>query len=271
MDYFLLFWDLGYRNIKILIQEDIKKEMVYDAWEDKYILPEDYQKYIVFSKSKIIISKDILIFTGGLYKNYIDESKLIYKKLLIMRCEPFFNYNSLKDLKLKNFVVLEDQRIYKKYRISVNSKHYIKKIYFKRYKNLEKPVRNKTLIYINTNLRFIELPEKEDKNILYVSGDTDTTGTFPEYVLKAPVPKLFNKFNKFLYTKTTRSFDCSSRLITECKFYNKEVLWNFNFEEYSGPDYGDTGLYWRNYDIQNNFKSLELTEKDDICYIINQL
>ena len=256
MDYFLLLYDLGYRNINILIIEDISPELLFNAWEDKYILPSDYKSFITFSKKKIIIS-GILIFTSGFYKGFLDKYTLVYKKLIIFSCNPYFNYSKIS---LKNFIVLEDKRIYKNN--FIHSRHYIKKIYFKRYKKL-RISENKTLIYINNNLRKIEV--KYNPNTLIVSGNS---GNFPEFVVNAPVENLFEKFDKFLYTKTTRRFDCSPRLITECKFYKKEVIWDFDFDEYCGKDYGDTGLYWRNYDIQNNFRSLELKEDDYICEIM---
>ena len=115
MDYFLLLYDIGYKNIKIIIQENIDPQMVYDAWEDKYDLPKDYKKYIEFTKKKIIMSKNILIFTGGIDKNYLYNHKIVYKKLILMRCNPDINYDALK---LKNYIVLEDQRVYKKYELS---------------------------------------------------------------------------------------------------------------------------------------------------------
>lgn len=258
MDYFLLFYDLGYLNAKILIQEAAPKNLFYNAWEDKYNLPIDYKKYIIFSTRKIIISKNILIYTGGFFEN--DESKynLIYKKLLFMRCAEYYDY---KDIALKNFNVLEDTRVYSNVGLSKNSIHYIKKIYFKRYKDIIKSD-NKILVYINSNLR--KIPEnilKEKEKYLIITGDSQIDKSY----LKAPVPKLFEKFNTFLYTETTKQFDCSPRLIAECQFYNKKVIFNFNTLDYFKKD---AGLRWRWYDIKNNFKSLELNENDDIIKLM---
>jgi len=258
MDYFLLFFEFGY-PVKIFIQEHISKELVYKSWEDKYILPKNYKKYIIFSQKKIIISKDILIFTGGFHNGYLEKYKLIYKKIILMRCNPFFKYDILK---LKNYIVLEDQRVYEKYGLSTNGIHYVKKINFKYFKSIKNVEQNKTLIYINSNLR--KMPDnilKEKDKYLVITGDTQ----LDESYLKAPVFDLFEKFSTFLYTETTRKFDCSPRLIAECKFYNKEVLFNFNKEDYFKID---SGLYWRWLDIKDNFKNLYLTKNDEIIKLI---
>lgn len=258
MDYFLMLWDAGIQS-KILIQEDISKEKIFQAWEDKYNLPDGYQEFIKFKKyPKVIISKDILIFTSGFHIGYVEQTRLIYKKLLLMRCNPFYDYTNL--LKKKNIHLLQDDRVYQKFG-ETKDINYIKKIYFKRYKTLQK-YSAKTLVYLNTNLRKIDnlVNIEQQKDTLYVSGDKmDVPG-----ILVAPVPNLFQKFSKFLYTKTSRQFDCSPRLITECIFYDKEIIWDFDFNEYAQENTGDTGLYWRWFDIQNNFWSLELTQEDDI-------
>jgi len=260
MDYFLLFYDMEYSGIKILIQENIDKEIMYNAWEDKYNLPKDYKKYIIFSQKKIILSKNILIFTGGLYDNYLQNYKLIYKKLILMRCEPTFNYNKLS---LKKYIVLEDNRVYSKYNLSINGIHYIKKIYFKRYKKINS-TSAKILIYINSNLR--KIPKnilKEKEKYLIITGDSQPDKSY----LKAPIKNLFEKFGIFLYTETTRRFDCSPRLIAECKFYNKKIIFNFNIIDYFKTD---SGLKYRWYDIQNNFNNLILNKDDTLIKVIHE-
>jgi hypothetical protein len=259
MDYFLLLYDLNY-SVNILIQEKINKQVIFDAWEDKYDLPKDYKKFINFKPNTKIILADTLIITSGLNENYLNKVKVISKKLILFRCNPSINYSNIIDN--KKVFLLNDMRVYK----DNIGDHYIKKIYFKRFKKLNKidKKNNKTLIYINSNLRKLETI-KEDKNMLYVSG---TDHNFGSFVLQAPIKKLFDKFDTFLYTRTTRQFDCSPRLITECYYYNKKIEFDFNFKEYCGPDYGDTGLYWRMYDINTDFDKVFLTEEDEVLNYI---
>ena len=39
-----------------------------------------------------------------------------------------------------------------------------------------------------------------------------------------PIDNIFNEFDIYIYTPTERNWDCSSRLIPECKFFGKEVI-----------------------------------------------
>jgi len=262
MDYFLLLREVGYINTKILIQDNIEKKLIFKAWEDKYNLPKDYKKNIKFSKSKVVLSKHTLIFVDGMYDYYWDRYKLVYKKLILFKCNPSTPHiNILNDPKI---LLLQDFRIYKDNQNLSNCIDYIKKINFKYFKNIKKSKQNKTLVYINSNLRKIPNNiEKEKEKYLVITGDSQPDKSY----LKAPVYNLFEKFDTFLYTETTKTFDCSPRLIVECFFYNKKVIFNFNTEEYFK---NDLGLKYRWYDINNNFESLFLIKDDEIIKIIKE-
>jgi len=254
IDYFLLFYNLNY-NVEIIIQESIDKHFIFEAWEDKYILPKDYKKFIKFKPNTKKIISDVLIITSGLNENYLNKVKLIYKKLILFRCNPNIEYKQLLNNRI---ILLNDFRVY---RDNIGN-HYVKKIFFRNFKKINTS-ENKILIYLNTNLRKID-EVNTNKNYLYVSGDDHPN----KNILKAPVKNLFSKFDTFLYTKTSRQFDCSPRLLAECYFYNKKIIFDFNFSEYCGQNYGDTGLFWRMFDIVSNFSSLILTEEDDILKYI---
>lgn len=45
---------------------------------------------------------------------------------------------------------------------------------------------------------------------------------YPESML--PIANFFDKFKTYIYTPTAKNWDCSSRLIPECKKFNKELL-----------------------------------------------
>jgi len=255
MDYYLFLKDSGFTNVKILIQEKISREELFKAYSDKYILPDNYKKDIIFKRNlKYLISKGTIIFTGGIDHNY--NVKLISQKLLLFRCNKEIDYSNFKH---KNVYLLQDNRFYDKPK-NIKIINYIKKIYFTRYKKINKSD-NKTLVYINSNIRKTSLVFNDD--YLVVSGTDIKDKTY----LKAPVANLFSKFNKYLYTETTRKFDCSSRLVPECYFYNKEILFNFNKEEYFKID---KGLKYRYEDTVNNFSNLDLKNGDTICNIITK-
>jgi len=262
LDYFLLLYDCGIQST-ILIQDRTKKEIIFNAWEDKYDLPEDYQDFVVFSSSTKIITKGILVFTDGFYENYLDNRTLIYKKLFLMRCSRTFDYNTIQK---KNVFLLQDERVYsKKDYDGIQNINYIKKIYFKRYRKLQEPTQDKTLVYVTSNLRKIPDNIIEDDYLIITGDKQDTKG-----YLKSPVPNLFQKFSTYLYTETTVQFDCSSRLLAECIFYNKKIKYNFNFQDYCSSDSGDTGLYFRHLDVHYNFQSINLDKDDAIIKILEK-
>ena len=67
------------------------------------------------------------------------------------------------------------------------------------------------------------------------------------------------KFDTYIYTPVERQFDCSPRLVTECSFYNKNVLINVN--------YVDIGLKTR-YEDCKHIECLDLNENDKILEVI---
>ncbi len=83
-----------------------------------------------------------------------------------------------------------------------------------------------------------------------------------------PVKNIFEKLNSYIYTPTRDKFDCSPRFIAECRFYNKDVIYHDINENYLKID---TGLQYRKYDIENDFKSINLEENDDIIEIIQSI
>ena len=92
--------------------------------------------------------------------------------------------------------------------------------------------------------------------------------SFPEM----PLENIFEKFDTYIYTPTYSvtkrglgCFDCSPRFIAECKYYDKEVIYDNIDEEYLKID---TGLKYRKLDIENNFESIILKENDDVIDII---
>ena len=274
MDYYLYFKDLGL-NAKILIQDKIKKELIYKVWEDKYKLNEldyNYKQDILFYSFTDIYAKNIIYVNGinNFDLKYIKnkKNKIFYKNIISFRCDPKTNYSFF--IKEKNHYLLYDKRLYKDPKELTNHSNsidYIKKINFKYFKNLSStsstPSTPNTLIYINSNLRDLkEISLKRNlKEILFVSSTTLSKEQIKFYkefgeLKYAPVKDLFNQFDTFIYTPNIRNFDCSPRLLTECKFYNKEIIIDFDITK-------DPGAYWRWYDIQNNFESLKL-EGDEI-------
>ena len=256
-------------EIKILIQDKIKNTLIKRSFQEKYNIPFDrISKDIIFKQFKKKIDffvSNIFINTSGLDDDKLKKYK--FSHYISFRCNPF-----KKLIDKENFYYFFDTRVYKRFNDPELKKskifHSVKKFYFKYYKKINK-TENRKLIYLNSNLRKIDIDyyKRKYQNVLFVSGNKFE---HPD-VIQAPVKNLFEKFDTYIYTPIQRQFDCSPRLLTESFYYNKKIIFDFDFKEYAGPDYGDTGLYWRWYDIQNNFNSLIYDENDELLLFLKKI
>jgi hypothetical protein len=167
-----------------------------------------------------------------------------------------------------NYFILQDNRIYDD--VSVNGIHYIKKILFSRFKKIIN-YSNNILIYSTFACRDISLDYIDslntkfpDSNFLLLTNSNNIKINLPSNFTSGVVPfkNLFSSFSSFLYSPLPFKFDCSPRFIAECNFYSKNVFFDI--------DYSDKGLFFRRYDIDNNFNSLFLDYSDPIFHIINK-
>ena len=250
-------------DIKILIMDKLKTSLLKEAFEDKYDLNfNNIKKDIIIDRNNKIKYAEIIIYTSGIAKYHYPQ--FASKCFISFRCNP-----NLEFINEKNVFYFLDKRVYDSFDLKFpeNTIQSVKKFYFKYYKkNLKSE--NKNLIYLNSALRNINISDykKKYKNLLFVSGGKYDNSD----VLEAPVKNLFEQFDTYIYTPIQRRFDCSPRLLTESYFYNKKIIFDFNFKEYAGPDYGDTGLYWRWHDIQNNFNDLIYNEDDELLKFIKK-
>ena len=106
-------------------------------------------------------------------------------------------------------------------------------------------------------IQYLFITNKENKPILPIEGFSFSI---------PPVKNLFEKFSTYVYTPVKRKWDCSPRFIAECKYFNKEVIFH-NIDYWKE----DKGLYWRQWDIENNFDSLFLKEDDEIIQILKNI
>lgn len=77
-----------------------------------------------------------------------------------------------------------------------------------------------------------------------------------------PVDDFMGLFKTFIYLPYTNGFDATPRLIPECKFYGKDVVYLEDL------DYKKSGGYYRYLDTKENFDSLFLTENDEVIKLI---
>jgi hypothetical protein len=271
IDYYLLL-KCKY-NIKILIGE----QLLYDyelVIRDKYDLSDqdvfDIIKNTTFvDRPKILIGNNIL-FVDGLLKTHFQNGgvRLMFKNIFTFRCSPRSNHQNLH---YKNVTLLQDNRAYSDDNdISIQ---YVKKIYFDKLKpvNFHPDV---ALIYGTGNCRLLDIQTIIDivkqynfkKYLLVTDVDMDISSPVVD-VIKPPIRNIFNKFGTYIYTPTQKSFDCSSRLIAECAFFGKHVIYHDITEEYLTVD---TGLSVRINDVTNGIDCITLTEHDEIFNILDE-
>lgn len=271
IDYYLL---LKHKyNVKILIGE----QLLYDyelVIRDKYDLSDQEVSEIIndttfVDKPKILIGNNILFVDGLLKTNFQNGGvKLMFKNIFTFRCSPTSNHENLH---YKNVTLLQDNRAYSDDNdVAVQ---YVKKIYFDKLRPISSNP-NVALIYGTGNCRLLDIQTiieitkqyNFEKYLLVTDVDMDITSPVVD-VIKPPVADIFNKFGTYIYTPTHKSFDCSSRLIAECAFFRKRVIYHNITDEYLAVD---TGLKARMNDVACGIDCISLSEHDDIFNILNE-
>lgn len=279
LDYYWFLKDIF--NVKILIGEEISYNFT-DLVRDKYDCSEEeivqlHDDITFADRPNIIIGNNILFVDGLLELNFQNGGvKLVFNNILTFRCSPRSRHNNLI---YKNVKLLQDNRVYND---DVDmSIHYIKKINFSKYKTLPtlyrppETARNTALIYSTKNCRLLDIEDiititdryDFDRYIIASDYESDIENDRIR-VCKTPVMKLFEQFNTYIYTAPHVSFDCSPRLIAECAFYNKNVIYHNITDEYLSKD---SGLAIRKNDIETNFTGLWLNAHDNIINILNEI
>jgi len=166
-----------------------------------------------------------------------------------------------------NFKVFQDYRVYGEDLQEKKTKNHIKKIFFNKLKLHKTREYNTALMYVSTDCR--ELTPSYIKEVLsqypsfkkiYVAVlDTSpyehlTTDRI-EFVVP-PMKSFHSKFDTMIYLPVGRKFDCSSRLIPECIYLGKKII-------YHDIDYKDLGLEVRKEDSKS-IMDLQLNRDDTL-------
>jgi hypothetical protein len=246
IDYYLILKDNF--KVKILIPEKIENLglLIRDKYDLKMPEYNDLMRNIILGDSPTLVKTNNIFFVDGSYKNF-SKSNILSKNIITFMCGDF----TLLDHDRDNLFVLLDYRVYPK--VPKNGTNYIKKILFDKYNTRFFKEGDKTLIYATENCR-----------------ETDITLDNQLKLTKKDLPYLglFNTIDSYYYTPVPRKFDCSSRLIPECKFYNKKVIFDQKVKEYF---FEDTGLFFRYLDTKTNFESLFLKPDDKIIEILKNI
>lgn len=267
IDYYFLLKD--FFKCCILLCENVDKNMLEVAIREKYDFTEDeiadILSHTIYSHlPKLVKGKNILFTDGGIVK--LSNVTLLFNSIFMFACGNLDVKNNTK----RNVHILQDDRVYDP--VNTNGINYKKKILFSRLKKVDlATVQDQTLLYLTNNCRridditFNDIADRYPGRFLCVVNADHNYGSQSDRFtfVVPPVSDIFQQFTRYIYTPIPRKFDCSPRFIAECKFYNKEVV-------YHNIDYWDEdrGLYWRWWDINNDFSSLHLTKTDDIIRIL---
>lgn len=255
IEYFMILKD--HFKVGILLAEDVDIDLSkYDFSQQE--VNEIHQNIIKVNKPSLIQGTNILFVDGGVVNN--KDKVLLFDNIMYFAC----GNKQVKDNEKQNVYILQDDRVYEP--VKVNGINYKKKILLHRLKPVTKS-ENKSLIYATNNCRAIDDFEqyKQYGDLLVVTNKELKPSDGIEFV-EPPVKNIFSKFDTYIYTPVPRKWDCSPRFLAECNHYEKNII--FHDIDYWDED---KGLYWRYWDIKNDFESLYLKQNDEIICIIKQV
>ena len=253
-------------KVGILLCEDIDWPTFESSIRSKYSFSEDEIAYIksntVFSNRPTLVKGKNILFTDGGVVN-MQSVTLLFDNIFYFAC----GNKEIKDNTKSNVWILQDDRVYDP--VKRNGINYKKKILFDKLKTINAS-KDAVLVYATKNCRNLDSYEELSQygnNILAITNKENKPNDIQGVTFVIPpVAELFEQFTTYVYTPVKRKWDCSPRFIAECKYYGKQVI-------YHNIDYWDTdlGLYWRKWDIDNNFESLFLTKDDEIVAIVKRI
>jgi len=247
LDYYFLLRE----HFKVcMVSADLDKETLEQVALEKYAIEELTDVYYTKRPRIFDASGQLLILTDGSLGSLQTMNCLIYATHIFgFRCGKDIDQNTH-----NNYTLLMDFRVYED-RPSTNLIHYVKKMQLTLLRRPSSIKTNTALIYATPNCR-----ELEDINSI------KTSYNFQHYIViqdKNPIKGLFDKIDSYIYTPTSRQFDCSPRLITEMKYFGKEVIFH-------NIDYIDKGLEVRLSDIKKGLYTLQLSKDDELISILNR-
>ena len=245
----------------------ISKEVIMETLQDKYSVEISTDDFFVLSYEEMLIGCPLaicLVCDGNFDSLQQKGIKIVAKKILGFGCGnvtiPYGNY--------KNAEFLLDKRVY-----SVNyGTHYVKKIYadILKYPSTKE---NNTLFYITKNCRLFE-PEmlvnllksdysEYDRHVIITNDERydELKNNSNIEIVYPPLKNMFDRFTTYVYTPIPRKFDCSPRLISECKLFGRNV-------DYYHIDYFDVGLETRKKDLDDG--SVWMREDDIIIKLLRE-
>ena len=279
-EYFHMFKTKGY-DVCLVILTVVSADVVYSAITDKYdvdieSLKPDIHIYNHKYKNILNIHSNVLFAPSmSAVAQMFYYGILIPKRKVVTIWELPADHEFITSFETKrdNVLMLYDDRVFEPYR-DYEHKVYNRTLNFDIMKPLQKESRKSCMLNMVTDHKCY--PVDELKSIMrqyafehYTIFTKDKW--YDKYrvlennsveVLKTPVNDYMYKFDTVLYLPSARGLDPSPRLLPECKWFNKKVIYH---------DFGKLkdGGYWRWLDCMDNFASLIMTPEDKIFDIID--
>jgi hypothetical protein len=211
VDYF--YYLRQYFDVKVLLIENVNIDFIERCIEYRYkIDPKVLINNIVnFEPNKIyetIISTDGFMFYG--------QKKVLCKNYVAFRCK---NVEIETGIISPNKYILQDNRIYNDSWVGYTNINYVKKIYF----DILLSPTNKSDNYL-FYVPYETYDYVKDILVKYEPKIIISDVKFDNNVLVPPIKNLFDKFVTYVYTGPKHKFDCSNRLIKECHYFNKNII-----------------------------------------------
>lgn len=290
-EYFHMFKKNGF-NVCLILLVNESVEEVWRAIKDRYRVSIDItndlyvlnrhnytrggNKKIVALKTKVLFSPSMSaisqMFLHGIlvpYKKVIASQELPYD-------HPFIKETFEKNYKY-NILMLRDDRVFPEYP-GFENRIYRQTINFDIFKTLSYPVDDRCLINLCTDHKCYPVGAIEkfmeeyfpERWLLYTKDQWyDMYKPLESKNVKveiAPIKNFMNQFDKMLYLPSLRGLDPSPRLLPECCYFGKKVIYH-HFDRFE-PN--SDGGYWRWRDCLENFDSLKMTKDDEIFDIVNE-
>lgn len=264
IDYYYILKD--YFKTGILLAEDIDWNAFEFIIRSKYDFTDleiaDIKSNTVFADRPTLVKGKNILFTDGGIINNADKT-LLFNSIIYFAC----GNKEIKDNNKDNVYILQDNRVYEP--VKKNGIDYKKKILFDRLKPITQS-KDAVLVYATKNCR--DLADYEQlrhygNNILVITNEENKPLDLAGFTFVVPpVDNLFEQFITYIYTPVNRQWDCSPRFIAECKHYGKNVV--FHNIDYWDVDHG---LRIRQWDIEHDYDSLNLTHTDNIINILKDI
>lgn len=272
----------NYMTTGLLFGDTIQtKQQLTDIINDKYTYTEEQvtrlvENTIISDNPTFVIGTSMLLVDGGLRRFQEAGIRLIFDNIICFKCSYI---DTIHDRCYTNVTLLQDDRLYKN--ITPEdceiSTQYVKKIDFKRLRDVTPCSTDTCMLYLTGNCRELELDVVRDiilqdsRKYLIVTNDLirysilNTPGVI---VSQAPVDNIFEHFQTYIYTPTLKKWDGSPRFPAECVYFNRQVEFYGVDDQYMSED---RGLYYRMQDIRKDINGITLTLNDEIISILNEI